>query len=444
MHRASFLPLSFSPKKNDATPPGTPKDSGVQLEPSPANSRAIFPRQCPTLSSWHSPFFSRSLSRAPRPDGRRTKIIATLGPASSSTEMLEKLMRAGANIFRFNFSHGDITGHINTMQTLRQIAHKCELFIETLGDLQGPKLRTGLVENGKVTLVAGADFIFDTQCTLGNQARAGVDYEALPGDVKAGDILVSGDGAPTFRVMRTPEPGATEIHTQVLTGGVLSNRKGINKQGGGLSAPALTLKDEEDIKDAVQQMQPDYMAVSFVRNADDMHRTRKLIDEAAGHNRHGTKMIAKIERTEAPGFRVLKAILKACDGIMVARGDLAVEVGHENVARLQRRMIQEARRLRKMVIVATQMMDSMEKNPTPTRAEVSDIFNAVVQKAHAVMLSGETASGQYPVEAVTSMANICLEAENVDALESAALREEYKGQPVQYRMELLRRAFQPS
>ncbi|MBU1363969.1 MAG: pyruvate kinase [Gammaproteobacteria bacterium] len=332
---------------------------------------------------------------------RHTKIVATLGPASSSPEVLERMVQAGIDVVRMNFSHGTAEDHKARADGIRAAAAKFGRTIGILGDLQGPKIRVGKFENNKIMLVVGEAFILDAQCKLGNQERVGLDYKDLPKDVVFGDILLLDDGRLKLEVTGVR---GQEIHTRVLVGGELSNNKGINRQGGGLTAPALTAKDMDDIKTAAQ-IGVDFVAVSFPKSAADMYMARQLL-RAAGSS---AVLIAKIERVEA--ITNLAEILDASDGIMVARGDLAVEVGDATVPALQKKMIRMARDKNKLTITATQMMESMIQSPVPTRAEVSDVANAVLDGTDAVMLSAETAAGKYPVEVVESMARICVEAE---------------------------------
>ncbi|MBR7781178.1 pyruvate kinase [Undibacterium luofuense] len=336
---------------------------------------------------------------------RATKIVATIGPASSDPEIVKRMIMAGVSVVRLNFSHGKAQDHIDRATMVRQTATECGREIAIMADLQGPKIRIGKFENSRIQLANGDKFVLDADCQLGNQERVGLDYKALPRDVKAGDVLLLNDG---LIVMVVEEVKGNEIHTVVKIGGELSNNKGINRQGGGLSAPALTAKDMEDIKTAMS-FQADYVAVSFPKNATDMEMARQLANIAGEPYNHRPMMIAKIERAEA--IPVLQDILNASDGIMVARGDLAVEVGVAAVPALQKRMISMARASNKVAITATQMMESMIVNAVPTRAEVSDVANAVLDGTDAVMTSAETASGKYPVETVEAMAAICLEAE---------------------------------
>jgi pyruvate kinase len=340
---------------------------------------------------------------------RATKIVATLGPASSEPEVLERLIRAGVDVVRLNFSHGKAEDHIARANLVRQVADKVGTTVALMADLQGPKIRVGKFEGGKVMLVAGQPFVLDAQRTEpGDLSAVGLDYKELPRDVRPGDTLLLNDG---LIVLTVEAVRGERVHTIVKIGGELSNNKGINKQGGGLTAPALTAKDMEDIKTAMA-FQAEYVAVSFPKNATDMEMARQLANVAGEAHRHKPAMIAKIERSEA--IPQLEAILKASDGIMVARGDLAVEVGNAAVPALQKRMIRMARQLDKVTITATQMMESMIQNPVPTRAEVSDVANAVLDGTDAVMLSAETAAGKYPVETVEHMALIAQEAERAD------------------------------
>lgn len=340
---------------------------------------------------------------------RATKIVATLGPASSSPEVLERIIVAGVDVVRMNFSHGDAQGHIDRAALVRDIAKRCGREVGIMADLQGPKIRVGKFEGDKTFLESGQTFILDGATdALGNQQRVGLDYKELPRDVRAGDILLLNDGL--LKLVVDAVRGDA-VHTTVVVGGVLSNNKGINKAGGGLTAPALTAKDMEDIRTAMG-FQAEYLAVSFPKTATDMEMARQLANVAGEAWRHKPRLIAKIERSEA--IPVLAEILRVSDGIMVARGDLAIEVGNAAVPALQKRMIKMAREMDRLVITATQMMESMMVNPVPTRAEVSDVANAVLDGTDAVMLSAETAAGKYPVETVEMMANICVEAENAE------------------------------
>lgn len=338
-----------------------------------------------------------------------TKIVATIGPASTDFDILVKMIRAGVDVVRLNFSHGKAQDHIDRAALVRRAAQACGVEVAIMADMQGPKIRVGKFEEGKIFLNNGDKFILDAKWgengELGNQERVGLDYKALPRDVRPGDKLLLNDG---LIVLVVDKVMGHEICTTVKVGGELSNNKGINRQGGGLTAPALTSKDMEDIKTAMS-FQADYLAISFPKSATDMEMARQLANIAGEPYQHKPMMIAKIERAEA--IPVLQEILDASDGIMVARGDLAVEVGNAAVPALQKRMIRMARASNKLAITATQMMESMIVNAVPTRAEVSDVANAVLDGTDAVMTSAETASGKYPVETVEMMAAICLEAE---------------------------------
>ena len=340
---------------------------------------------------------------------RATKIVATLGPASSTPEVLEQMLRAGVDVVRLNFSHGKAQDHIDRAQLVREAALRVGKVVAIMADLQGPKIRVGKFAEGKVMLEPGQPFILDASRTeLGDLQGVGLDYKELPRDVKPGDTLLLNDG---LIVLTVEAVKGEAVHTVVKLGGELSNNKGINKQGGGLTAPALTAKDMDDIKTAAS-FQCDYIAVSFPKSATDMEMARQLCNVAGEPWKHRPALIAKIERSEA--IPNLESILKASDGIMVARGDLAVDVGNATVPALQERMIKMAREMDKVVITATQMMESMIVNPVPTRAEVSDVANAVLDGTDAVMLSAETAAGKYPVETVAQMANIVQEAEHAE------------------------------
>jgi pyruvate kinase len=346
---------------------------------------------------------------------RATKIVATLGPASSDPALLEKMIHAGVNVVRLNFSHGTAQDHVDRARLVREVAQRAGREVAIMADLQGPKIRVGKFAEGKVILEPGQKFILDASRTeLGDIQGVGLDYKELPRDVKAGDLLLLNDG---LIVLTVDAVRGEEVHTTVKLGGELSNNKGINKQGGGLTAPALTAKDMEDIKTAMS-FQADYVAVSFPKNATDMEMARQLCNVAAAPYKHKPGLIAKIERAEA--IPKLDEILRVSDGIMVARGDLAVEVGNAAVPALQKRMIKMARAADKVVITATQMMESMIFNPVPTRAEVSDVANAVLDGTDAVMLSAETASGKFPLETVEEMAKICAEAEKAEYKELGA------------------------
>jgi pyruvate kinase len=335
---------------------------------------------------------------------RSTKIVATLGPASSDPAVLERMIRAGVDVVRLNFSHGTADDHLSRATRVREIGRKTGRTVAIMCDLQGPKIRVGKFKDGKITLQKGQPFVLDAGCELGDGNRSGLDYKELPRDVGAGSVLLLDDGK---IVLDVTEVRGEEVHTKVRHGGVLSNNKGINRQGGGLTAPALTPKDIEDIRTAAK-INADYLAVSFPKSGADMYMARELLRASGGK----ALLIAKIERAEAVLPPALLEIMNACDGIMVARGDLAVEVGDASVPALQKKMIRMARENNKLTITATQMMESMIASPVPTRAEVSDVANAVLDGTDAVMLSAESASGMYPVETIEAMHRICIEAEH--------------------------------
>ena len=312
------------------------------------------------------------------------------------------MIHAGVDLVRMNFSHGTAKDHVKRAEAVRAAAKACGRTVGILADLQGPKIRVGKFEDGEIVLNSGDTFILDAALEgLGNQQRVGLDYKELPNDVSAGTVLLLNDGMLEFHVTKVKGP---EVICKVVRGGVLSNNKGINRKGGGLTAPALTDKDKEDIKTAAL-MKADYLAVSFPRSGDDMRMARELMHAAGGKS----MLMAKIERAEA--IPALADIIDASDAIMVARGDLSVEVGDAAVPGLQKRMIRMARIKNRLVITATQMMESMINNPIPTRAEVSYVANAVLDGTDAVMLSAETAVGDYPVETVQAMARVCVQAE---------------------------------
>jgi len=337
---------------------------------------------------------------------RRTKIVATLGPATDSPEALAAIIAAGVDVTRLNFSHGSAEDHIERARLVRETATSQGRFVALLADLQGPKLRIAHFANHKITLSRGQTFVLDATMDKenGTEERVGIDYEDLINDVSPGDILVLDDGRIEMEVTAVEDHSIT---SRVLIGGPLSNNKGLNKRGGGLSADALTEKDKQDIVTAAR-LGADYVAVSFVRTADDIHIARQLLREAGSD----AGLVAKIERAElAHDNDALDAVISASDAVMVARGDLAVEIGDAELVGVQKHIIARARVLNRAVITATQMMESMINNPMPTRAEVSDVANAVMDYTDAVMLSAETAVGDYPLEAVESMVRVCVGAE---------------------------------
>ena len=334
---------------------------------------------------------------------RRTKIVATLGPSSNTPQALDAMFAAGLNVVRLNFSHGDPKAHVGLAKVVRERAKACRKPVAILADLQGPKIRIARFKNDKVTLNEGATFVLDAGLGQydGDEQQVGIDYKALPNDVASGDVLLLDDGRIVLQVTLVE---GERVITIVKVGGQLSNNKGINKQGGGLSASALTEKDKQDIITAAE-LEADYLAVSFPRSAEDLKLARSLMQQAGGH----ADIVAKVERAEA--VDCIDDIIGASDAIMVARGDLGVEIGDAALPPTQKRIIKLARRCNKATIIATQMMESMVDNPIPTRAEVFDVANAVLDGTDAVMLSGETAIGSHPVKTIAAMDRICLEAE---------------------------------
>ncbi len=334
---------------------------------------------------------------------RRTKILATLGPATDAPGRIEELLRAGVNVVRLNFSHGTPAQHAARVRSVREAAGRLGLEVGVLADLQGPKIRIERFAAGRAELRAGQrfDLVCRADAPPGDADGVGVSYLGLVDDVHAGDTLLLDDGLVALRVEAVE---GDIIRTTVLTDGVLSDRKGLNRLGGGLSLGALTDADREHIRVAVG-LEVDFLAVSFCRSAEDMHETRRLAAEAGGR----PHLVAKIERAEA--IENLREIVDASDAVMVARGDLGVEIGDAELPGLQKKIIREALERNRVVITATQMLQSMVDNPIPTRAEVLDVANAVIDGTDAVMLSAETASGSYPVKAVEAMVRICLGAE---------------------------------
>ncbi|MFU8836752.1 MAG: pyruvate kinase [Thiohalomonadaceae bacterium] len=334
---------------------------------------------------------------------RRTKILATLGPATDDPKVMDKVIEAGVDVVRINFSHGEAQEHIDRAEKVRNRARAHGRQVGVLCDLQGPKIRIECFKDGKVELIEGGNFILDASCGSkdGDAERVGIAYKQLPEDVSRGDTLLLDDGRLVLWVDNVEGP---RINCRVVVGGVLSNRKGINRQGGGLSAPALTEKDREDIKTAAV-MEADYLAISFPRTAADVNEARDLFRAAGGKG----SIVAKIERAEA--LEVIEEIIAASDAIMIARGDLGVEIGDAALPPVQKHLIRLARSMNRVVITATQMMESMIENQIPTRAEVFDVANAVLDGTDAIMLSAETATGKYPDKAVSAMHRVCMEAE---------------------------------
>ena len=337
---------------------------------------------------------------------RRTKIVSTLGPATDRDGVLEKIIAAGVNTVRMNFSHGSAQDHIDRAKRVREVAKKLNTYVAILGDLQGPKIRVARFKDGKIHLSVGDKFVLDANLDrdAGDQNQVGIDYKALPEDVNTGDILLLDDGRVQLEVKSVE---GSKVFTEVTVAGPLSNNKGINRKGGGLTAPALTDKDKEDIVTAAE-IGVEYLAVSFPRNGADIEYARGLAKKA-GFN---PRIVAKVERAETVATdEAIDDIVLASDVIMVARGDLGVEIGDAELVGVQKKLIARSRQLNKAVITATQMMESMISSPMPTRAEVMDVSNAVLDGTDAVMLSAETAAGDFPVETVTAMANVCLGAE---------------------------------
>lgn len=345
---------------------------------------------------------------------RRTKIVATLGPASNSVEVIEEMILAGVDVFRLNFSHGSHEEQRHRAAMIRSCSEKAGRIVGILADLQGPKIRTEKFKDGHVQLIRGERFILDAALgpNDGTNERVGIAYKDLPKDVKPGNVLMLDDGRVELNV---DEVKGQEIHCTVVYTGELSNNKGINLQGGGLSAPALTEKDKQDIK-VIAEIEADYVALSFARSADDVNKCRELVNAAGSQ----AAIVTKIERAEA--ITNMDEIIMASDVIMVARGDLGVEMGDAELPALQKTLIKQARSMDKVVITATQMMESMIENPIPTRAEVFDVANAVLDGTDAVMLSGETAVGRYPAKVIRAMSRICVQAE----LQRAALHSDHR------------------
>ena len=348
---------------------------------------------------------------------RRTKIVATLGPATDKDNVLEQIIEAGVNVVRMNFSHGSAEDHIERAKRVRETAAKLNRYVAILGDLQGPKIRVARFKETKIHLSVGDKFVLDAnlQRDEGDQNQVGIDYKELPNDVNTGDILLLDDGRVQLKVLSVD---GSKVFTEVTVAGPLSNNKGINRQGGGLTAPALTDKDKQDILTA-EKIGVEYLAVSFPRNGEDLHYARKLAHEAGFKPR----IVAKVERAETVASdEAIDDIVLASDVIMVARGDLGVEIGDAALVGTQKKLIARSRQLNKAVITATQMMESMISSPMPTRAEVMDVSNAVLDGSDAVMLSAETAAGDFPLETVKAMSNVCKGAEAHPSVQSSKHR----------------------
>jgi len=331
----------------------------------------------------------------------KSKIVATVGPASNSKEVLAELIKAGADVFRLNFSHGTHEDHKKVIELVKVLNHELGTHICLLQDLQGPKIRTTLIENGEVQIKAGQKLSITTSDITGNSEVIGTTYKNLPSDVKVGDSILIDDGKIELKVENTTND---TVETLVIYGGPLKSRKGINLPSSRVSAPSLTDKDEADLKFGLAN-DVEWVALSFVRTADDIYSLREKI-KASGKD---TKIIAKIEKPEA--LKNMDEIIKATDALMVARGDLGVEIAMEDVPVAQKLLVKKCNESGKPVIIATQMMESMIENPRPTRAETNDIANAVMDGADALMLSAESASGKYPVESIKSMARTILSVE---------------------------------
>lgn len=334
---------------------------------------------------------------------RQTKIVASLGPATDDPKILAKMFRSGVNVVRINFSHGDEAEHRARVKLVRDAAKETNNIVAILGDLQGPKIRIQRFLKHKIKLKNDANFALDSSMGQhdGDETAVGTTYAELAQDVKKNDVLVLDDGNIVLKVKNIK---GSRINTKVLVGGVLSDNKGINLEGGGLSAGSLTDKDKHDLKLAAR-LDVDFLAISFVRTAADVHEARSLYKAEGKH----ACIVSKIERKEA--IDNINEIVRASDVVMIARGDLGVEIGDANLPGVQKRIIKLARESNRAVITATQMMQSMVENPIPTRAEVSDVANAVMDGTDAVMLSAETAVGNYPVKVISAMSRICKAAE---------------------------------
>ena len=350
---------------------------------------------------------------------RRTKIVATLGPASDRPGVLRQLLESGVDVCRLNFSHGGADDHRRRAREVREIAEDIGRTVAILADLQGPKIRIARFKDQAIHLKVGAQFVLDAQLGSndGDETQVGLDYRELPKDSRPGDVLLLDDGRVVLKVI---EVKGSQVVTEVMTGGKLSNNKGINKQGGGLSASALTDKDYSDM-DVVAEIDADFVAISFPRDAEDIHLARAALKQRGSN----ADLVAKIERAEAVASdAVLDSLISASDAVMVARGDLGVEIGDDRLIGVQKKIIARARALDRPVITATQMMESMISNSMPTRAEVFDVANAVLDGTDAVMLSAETAAGDYPVETVLAMAKTAEGAEQTEQAQALGARVE--------------------
>ena len=337
------------------------------------------------------------------PNNKKTKIIATLGPATSSKEVLYQLAKEGVNVFRINFSHADYEDVKTRIKLIREINEENDYNIAILGDLQGPKLRVGVMEEG-VVLEGGATFKFTTEKCIGTKEKAFMTYQRFPKDVKVGEHILVDDGKLMFEVVSSNKE--TEVVVKVLVGGPLKSKKGVNLPNTAISLPALTEKDKEDAVFALEQ-KVDWIALSFVRTPEDLRMLRDLIDQ---HSEYRVPVIAKIEKPEA--VENIDSLIPYCDGLMVARGDLGVEIPMQEVPLIQKMLVSRAKKARIPVIIATQMMETMIDNPVPTRAEVNDVANSIMDGADAVMLSGETSVGKFPVKVIQKMTEIIKSVEN--------------------------------
>jgi len=361
---------------------------------------------------------------------RRTKIVATVGPACDSEEKLQALIKAGVDVFRLNFSHGDYAGKSAVIRIIRELSQRHEHAVAILGDLQGPKIRTGLMHGGFLQLIAGSEVVVTTRAVLGQGNTIPTIYQGLPDDVGPGDRILLDDGLMELTVLGVE---GQDVHCRVVSGGLLKDRKGINLPGAKVSAPALTDKDREDLHFCILE-ELDYVALSFVREATDVLELKGILDS------HGSdlRVIAKIEKPEAVAN--FAAILDASDGIMVARGDLGVEISPEKVPLIQKRIIRSCNEAGKPVITATQMLESMVHNPRPTRAETSDVANAILDGTDAIMLSAETASGSYPIEAVSMMVQVARDVEGDPQLRTQVFQPRAEGDGLPYLAEVIGQA----
>ncbi|MDA9245534.1 pyruvate kinase [Polaribacter sp.] len=337
------------------------------------------------------------------PNNKKTKIVATLGPATSSKEVLYQLAKEGVNVFRINFSHADYEDVKTRIKLIREINAENDYNVAILGDLQGPKLRVGVMEEG-VVLEDGATFKFTTEKCIGTKEKAFMTYQRFPKDVKVGEHILVDDGKLMFEVVSSNKE--TEVVVKVLVGGPLKSKKGVNLPNTAISLPALTEKDKEDAVFALEQ-KVDWIALSFVRTPEDLRMLRDLIDQ---HSDYRVPVIAKIEKPEA--VENIDSLIPYCDGLMVARGDLGVEIPMQEVPLIQKMLVSRAKKARIPVIIATQMMETMIDNPVPTRAEVNDVANSIMDGADAVMLSGETSVGKFPVKVIQKMTEIIKSVEN--------------------------------